>query len=370
MSASEETAAPRFKLIPFADVALDKSPPYLVKDLVPRDGLTVIWGQSGCGKSFWTFDLAMHIALGWEYRGRSVLKSPVVYIAAEGPRGIRARTEAWRRTRLEAYEHIVPFWEVLTAVDLIQEWPELVDSIHAGTGQVGPAAIVIDTLNRSLTGSESSDEDMGAYLKAAAQIRENFPAKDTHPGCSVILVHHCGHDKTRLRGHTSLEAAADAIIAVKRQSDGLICTEVTKMRDGAEGDKTASRLKVVEVGTDSDGDAITSCIVEPADDETPTPAAQRITGQARIALDLLRKAVVEEGQESPGGRHYPRGHFRVVPLDLWRRYCKTGGLTEGDSPEAFKKAFQRAREKLQTLGLIGIWNDLVWLVEGEGDKGT
>lgn len=364
MSASEETAAPRFKLIPFADVALDKSPPYLVKDLVPRDALTVIWGPSGCGKSFWTFDLAMHIALGWEYRGRSVLKSPVVYIAAEGPRGIRARTEAWRRTRLEAYEHIVPFWEVLTTVDLIQEWPELVDSIHAGTGQVGPAAIVIDTLNRSLTGSESSDEDMGAYLKAAAQIRENFPAEDTHPGCSVILVHHCGHDKTRLRGHTSLEAAADAIIAVKRQGDGLITTEVVKMRDGPEGEKTASRLKAVEVGTDSDGDVITSCTIEPADSETPAPGTQRVTGQGGIALDLLRKAISADGEKSPAGRHYPGGQNRVVPLDLWRNYCRTGGLAAGDSPDAFKKAFQRAREKLQNAGFIGIWNNFVWLCKG------
>jgi hypothetical protein len=34
-------------------------------------------------------------------------------------------------------------------------------------GAAGPVAICIDTLNRSFTGSESSDEDMTAYLKAA-----------------------------------------------------------------------------------------------------------------------------------------------------------------------------------------------------------
>ena len=32
--------------------------------------------------------------------------------------------------------------------------------------QETPAAVIIDTLNRSLAGSESSDEDMAAYIKS------------------------------------------------------------------------------------------------------------------------------------------------------------------------------------------------------------
>ena len=47
MNAGEETTPPRFRLIPFEDVQLDESPPYLVKDIIPRDALTVIWGPSG-----------------------------------------------------------------------------------------------------------------------------------------------------------------------------------------------------------------------------------------------------------------------------------------------------------------------------------
>jgi RecA-family ATPase len=72
-----------------------------------------------------------------------------------------------------------------------------------------PAAVVIDTLNRSLAGSESSDEDMAAYIKAADAIRDAF-------NCAVVIVHHCGHEGTRPRGHSSLMGALDAQVAVTK----------------------------------------------------------------------------------------------------------------------------------------------------------
>ena len=61
-----------FELTPFDAILPPSSGAYLVKGLISRAGLTVIWGPPKCGKSFWMFDLAMHIALGWLYRGRHV----------------------------------------------------------------------------------------------------------------------------------------------------------------------------------------------------------------------------------------------------------------------------------------------------------
>src|SRR5262252_8777064 len=57
---------PRFKLIHFADLKPSTSGNYAVKGLIPRTGIAVVWGPPKCGKSFWTFDLAMHSALGWD----------------------------------------------------------------------------------------------------------------------------------------------------------------------------------------------------------------------------------------------------------------------------------------------------------------
>ena len=62
----------RVSLIPFDDIRLGTKPGYLVNGIIPREELIVVWGPPKCGKSFWIFDLAMHVALGWQYRDRRV----------------------------------------------------------------------------------------------------------------------------------------------------------------------------------------------------------------------------------------------------------------------------------------------------------
>ena len=49
---------PRIKLVAFDEITLGTGRGYLVKGLIPRTGLTVIWGPPKSGKSFWTFDIA------------------------------------------------------------------------------------------------------------------------------------------------------------------------------------------------------------------------------------------------------------------------------------------------------------------------
>ena len=54
----------------FDKVTLGTERRYLVKGLIPYPGLSVVWGPPKSGKSFWTFDLVMHVALDWAYRGQ------------------------------------------------------------------------------------------------------------------------------------------------------------------------------------------------------------------------------------------------------------------------------------------------------------
>ena len=80
--AGEKSA--RFPLVAFDDVLMSTTGFYLVKDLIPGAGLVIVWGAPKCGKSFWTFDLLMHVACGWDYRGLRVRGGQVVYCALEG----------------------------------------------------------------------------------------------------------------------------------------------------------------------------------------------------------------------------------------------------------------------------------------------
>jgi hypothetical protein len=352
----------RFRLVAFDEIRLSTDRHYLIKNIIPREGLVVIWGEPKCGKSFWTFDAAMHVALSWHYRGHPVQQGLVVYIACEGERGLGARTEAFRRRWLAEDHDAVPFHLITTRLDLVGDVEHLISDIRAQLGEKIPVLVIIDTLNRSIRGSESDDEDMGAYVKAMDTIRETFH-------CAVAVIHHCGVEGKRPRGHTSLTGAVDAQIAIKRDDTGLITATVEYMKDGPEGKEITSRLEVVEVGTDEDGEAITSCVIVPADHERRATDRVKVTGQAKIALELLRRAIDAAGEPSPGGRHYPTGQIRVVPESLWEAYCKTGSITASDSPDTARKAFRRAAEKLQEFGIVQVWGGFVWITDKPDKSG-
>jgi hypothetical protein len=347
----------RFQPVRFKNIALDTTHAYLVKNLIPREGLVIVWGPPKCGKSFLIFDLTLHIALGWTYRGRRVDPGPVVYIACEGERGFGARTEAFREAKLSASDEAdPPFYLLTTRLDLVADNNALAVDIKSTMGEGGCSAIIVDTLNRTLAGSESSDEDMSAYVKAADRLREDFH-------CAVIIIHHCGINGERPRGHTSLTGAADAQIAVKRDGADRIVATVEYMKDGPEGDEILSRLEVVEVGTDEDGDAITSCVIVPVADgeQHRSKAPLRLSAKNRIALDLLQKAIAEVGLPAPSSAHVPPQAIGIT-VETWRSYFRTGTADDGQTPNARKKAFQRAREALQSAKTVNIWDDFVWVV--------
>ena len=144
----------RFPLVRFADVKLEGRPRYLVKGLIPRECLIVVWGPPKCGKSFWVSDLAFHVALGWAYRGRRTLLGEVIYVACEGQEGFRARIEAFRKARLANGNDDPPFHLLPTRLDLVNDVDTLTAEILAQLGATRFKLIVIDTLNRSLVGSE------------------------------------------------------------------------------------------------------------------------------------------------------------------------------------------------------------------------
>ena len=242
-------------------------------------GLVLVWGPPKCGKSFWVFDAAMHIALGTEYRGRRVKAGPVVYLAAEGAHGFRGRVEAYRQHRCGDVK--APFWLEPVRPDLVRDHPELIRII--GELDECPAVVVVDTLNRTMTGSESSDEDMTAYIQAADAIVAAFE-------CAVIVVHHCGIEGTRPRGHTSLSGAVDAQIAIAKSASGHCTASLELAKDGPEGDALGFTLQTVEIGTDEDGDSITSCVVEPDEGHPASHTGPRLSKNQQTLFSILHEA--------------------------------------------------------------------------------
>jgi hypothetical protein len=129
-----------FPFVAFNEIKPSTTPAYLVKGIIPSEGQTAVWGKPKCGKSFWVFDLVMHIALGWPYRGHRVKQCTVAYMALEGGHGFKARIEAWRKTHLEGHARPVPFYlcDKLMPAGLAASVEQLVGNIKATMGDVTP----------------------------------------------------------------------------------------------------------------------------------------------------------------------------------------------------------------------------------------
>ena len=201
-------------------------PTWLVQGMLPDAGCTLLFGSPGAGKSFAALDLALCVAATESFHGRDVEAGPVVYIAAEGAPGLRNRMRAWLSDhRLDLLDgrrlHIVD-----ESIDLLS--PASARWLSEVIDKVDPILIVIDTLARCMRGGdENSGKDLSTVLHA-------LEVATTH-GVAVLLVHHSQKkDPRTYRGHSSLEGAADTVIAVTQDSDGVITLRCQKQKDAAE----------------------------------------------------------------------------------------------------------------------------------------
>ena len=70
-------------------------PQYLIKPFLERSTLTVMFGESGCYKSFLATDIGLCVAYGIDFHGYRAHQGPAFYICGEGHGGIGRRIEAW-----------------------------------------------------------------------------------------------------------------------------------------------------------------------------------------------------------------------------------------------------------------------------------
>lgn len=228
---------------------------WIVKDFLPAAQLGVLFGESGSGKTFASYDLCAAVCRGIEWNGKRVTKGRVLYVVAEGVAGFV--------NRIKAYCHQQGIRPSDIDMDVISdltpnllEPAQITDLIKDIKQQQPYDLIVMDTFAQVMPGAnENSGEDVGKALAECKRIHR-------HTGAMVLLVHHSGKDASKgARGWSGLRAAADVELEVLR-SDELRSISVTKLKDGQDGTQIGFKLHTVILGEDEDGDDITSCIVE------------------------------------------------------------------------------------------------------------
>src|SRR5690606_7968170 len=117
--------------------------------------------------------------------------------------------------------------------------------------------VFVDTLAASIPGAnENAPEDMGAFLGKARWIKEET-------GAVIVLVHHTGKDTTKgARGWSGLKAAVDFEVEVIRHAEdkAVSLVNLTKQKDETDDMQLAFKLEVVQLGFNSRGRPITSCV--------------------------------------------------------------------------------------------------------------
>ena len=176
--------------------------------------------------------------------------------------------------------------------------------------------------------------------------------------CLVLIIHHCGHHDSRPRGHSSLIAAVDTQIAVSRDDAGNIIAKLELSKDSEIGLTFVSRLKVVDIGTDEDGDPITSCVVEAVESPVASEAGKRGKKQPKPHQAMLRALhrAIEEVGERVASNTIPAS-VRVVRVDTWRTYAY---LSPTNTEDSNRMAFNRAHKALVDADLVKAHNEYRW----------
>lgn len=335
---------------------------WLVKGMFGAGEVSALYGAPGSGKSVLAGDLAFHVAAGEPWFGRRVSKGAVLYIAAERGSLVLRRLAALRK---QTGKRNLPLGVVTQSIILSLDAADVVSTARTLERKTGEpvALIVVDTLAQTLGGAdENSAKDMGEALGAVKHIQEAT-------GAHVMIVHHSPIEAaTRLRGHSSLLGACDTTMAVTKRGK-VRHAEVMKANDGEEGLSIEFDLESVVVATDDDGDDTTAPVVNPVDRDSVTgvtserDVSRPLPASAELAKRALEEAIIEHGKPPPPGDHFPPG-VRVVPVEAWKETVYRMGLGI-ESPKHRRTAFKRAKDTLQARRIIGIWDDLVWIVRAE-----
>jgi hypothetical protein len=346
----------KFTLEPWRDISFVVFDEWLIKQVLPLQGLAAIFGKPGSYKSFVALHIALCIALGRRWGGRRVVQRNVVYIAAEGSAGLRKRKAGYQIAQPDLPSDL-PFALVAAAPNLGTDkgdLPALVAAIEAADFK--PGLIVLDTLARTIGAGDENGAGMTAFVANAGALANRFNAL-------VLIVHHTGlGDDKRMRGHSSLNGALDAQILCERVDGDLAATlTLQKLKDDASDVHMRARLSRVVIALDEDDDEISTLVVDAIEDADPAARAPRektVPAAQRLLMTVVAEAIDEAGESfKPFGNAGPLVRAASDAAVRERYYGRIAEQAEaGDGPDKLaerqRKAFARSVKSLVDAKLL------------------
>ena len=211
-------------------------PEWLIEGILPKSGMSVLYGSPGLGKTFLGLDWALRIGGGLDWFGRGGKQGVVLYVYAEGVYEFKNRCAAW----VEANGGLLGPADVRffpRAVPLLDD--DWVTALTDLCRELEPSLVVFDTLARATAGGdENSAKDMGRAVAACDAIRDAT-------GAAVMLVHHTGKDGLNYRGSSAIEGAADTMLHLVRTDTGALELRCAKQKEAEPFETVTMQLESV-----------------------------------------------------------------------------------------------------------------------------
>jgi hypothetical protein len=263
----------------------------LIADVLFKGTIARINGASGTFKSFLTLDFAACIGTGTPWHGRRVHQGLVIYLVAEGIKGMRKRVRAWEQHNGIKMTGVMFLPRPVQAIG--DEWIVLMEVCR----RLQPVLIICDTQARITVGvEENSATEMGRVVDRVEKLREVCES-------CILLIHHTGLEGERGRGSTAVKGALQTEISVVRTGKGLSST--LKVSSGKQKDDeelqdivlTPKSVKLIGEAKE-DGSPVTSIVLVPAEESayraavaTDPNSVEEIVAkldQAKVPVDLGR----------------------------------------------------------------------------------
>ena len=330
---------------------IEDNPKYYIKGLIDHGASAMIYGPSGDGKTFFAIDMMLKIATGQPWRDRRVKPGLVVYVASEAGSSIVRRFVAWRNSNSAG--GFIPLYIITRGPNLMNadDVAALKEKIKlvAAEAKLPVGIIVFDTLSRSTAGAdENSTKEMSALIGVGDHLRDSI-------GAAVLYVHHAGKNAASgARGSSAIHAACDLVIKVEKR-----VALIEKSRDGVSGSEYPFDLKMIDLGVDSDGDPINTCLVLD-NNTTAQQKAKPPTGANQVIVyDAIKNAILLYGQVMPGTSAIPAGVV-AVEVEVVVNIVKQKMPLEENTKYARQK-IARAMDSLFATKNIGIEGKYVWI---------
>jgi len=256
---AELIAAFEGRLVELDDIP---DPEPLIDGFLTKDSLARTFGPPKSLKSFCVLDMAACVSLGIPWKGHTTHEVPVLYIVAEGARGMKKRRRAWNTWHERTMN--VTFYPEPIQINEFRAMQELIAFCkHREIGYV-----IFDTQARCTVGvDENSNTEMGQIVRALDVLKQET-------GACVHVVHHSGAGATdRGRGATAFDGAVDTEFRIEREEEGDGVSVITRfqkdMIEAEPVDMIACSVEGSLVLTDG-GSTLSPEVIEPIPDVPET----------------------------------------------------------------------------------------------------